>query len=120
MAWRLPQVFSAGQRTHQSRMVQKKIERNITIASPQRAVDAVANALRTVGMRGKPIKSVVAAKDATDGNILPDYQAYVALAWLKALRVVDQRGRRAGYTLVPEKNIESTVTAAWPELPEWR
>ena len=32
----------------------------------------------------------------------------------------EQHGRRSGYTLVPEKQIDSTITAAWPELAEWR
>ena len=59
-------------------------------------------------------------KDPTDGSRLADYQAYVALAWLSLFGIVEQHGRKAGYTLVTDKPIESTITVAWPDLAEWK
>jgi len=42
----------------------------------------------------------------------------VALAWLKHLGIAKQHGRKSGYTLVPDKQVDSITTAAWAELKE--
>jgi hypothetical protein len=100
----------------------KKDRKEYNHRAPRQAVDAVAVAVRQVGAKGKLFNgdALLPLKDPSNGAAVPDYQAYVALAWLKHLGVVEQRGRRAGYTLVPSKHIESTMTTAWPELAEWR
>jgi len=36
------------------------------------------------------------------------------------IQIVEQHGRKSGYTLVRDKQIDSIITTAWPELPEWR
>jgi len=35
-----------------------------------------------------------------------------ALAWLKALHIVQQHGRKSGYSLVPDKQMDSITAAA--------
>ncbi len=78
--------------------------------------------VRQVGARGRRFNgdALLPAKDPGNGAAVPDYQVYVAMAWLKHLGVLEQRGRRAGYTVVPDKQIDSEITAAWPVLEEWR
>jgi len=100
----------------------KKERKEYNHRAPRQAVDAVAAVVRQIGAKGKLFNgdALLPLKDQSNGAAVPDYQAYVALAWLKHLGVVEQRGRRAGYTLAPSKQIDSAITAAWPELGEWR
>jgi hypothetical protein len=100
----------------------KKERKEYNHRAPRHAVDAVAAAVRHVGAKGRFFNgdALLPLKDPSGGGAIPDYQAYVALAWLKHLGAVEQRGRRAGYTLDPSKQIDSAITAAWPELAEWR
>jgi hypothetical protein len=100
----------------------KKDRKEYNHRAPRQAIDAVAVAVRLAGAKGKLFNgdALLPLKDPSSGAAVPDYQAYVALAWLKHLGVVEQRGRRAGYTLVPSKQIDSTITAAWPDLAQWR
>lgn len=100
----------------------KKDRKEYNHRAARRAIDAVTAAVRQIGAKGRMFTGdkLLPLKDATDGSRIADYQAYVALAWLKHLGIVDQHGRKSGYTLVSDKQIESIVTAAWPELAEWR
>lgn len=100
----------------------KKDRKEYNHRAPRQAVDAVGFAVRQIGAKGKLFngEALLPLKDPTDGAAVPGYQAYVALAWLRHLGLVEQRGRRGGYTLAREKQIDSTITAAWPILPEWR
>jgi hypothetical protein len=100
----------------------KKDRKEYNHRAPRFAIDAVVAAIRQVGGKGKLFNgdALLPLKNPTDGSDVPDYQGYVALAWLRQLGIVEQRGRRAGYTLASEKQIDSTITTAWPELVEWR
>jgi len=100
----------------------KKDRKEYNHRAPRGAVDAAAAAVRQIGAKGKMFNGdmLLPLKDPTTGSAVPDYQAYVALAWLKHLGVVEQHGRRSGYSLIPEKQIDSAITVAWPELSEWR
>ena len=100
----------------------KKDRKEYNHRASRDAVDAVAASIRQVGMKGKLFKgdALLQLESPTDGSHIPNYQVYVALAWLRRLGVVKQHGLRAGYTVALEKQINSTITAAWPELPEWR
>jgi hypothetical protein len=105
-------------KTGWSKMDQKEYNHRASRA----VINAVAGAIRQIGAQGRLFHgdAMLPLKDPTDGSLIPDYQAYVALAWLKDLALVEQHGRRAGYTLAHEKQIDSTITAAWRDLPEWR
>lgn len=100
----------------------KKDRKEYNHRAPRRAIDAVSAAVRQLGGNRRMFTGdkLLPLKDPTGGSRLADYQAYVALAWLKHLGIIEQHGRKTGYTLVPEKQIDSIITAAWPELPEWR
>jgi hypothetical protein len=56
-------------------------------------------------------------KNAQDGGEVPSYQAYVALAWLKALGLVKPHGRR-GYSANSAANLCESVSTAWMRLSE--
>jgi hypothetical protein len=100
----------------------KKERKEYNHRAPRDAINAAAASIRQVGAKGKLFNgdALLPLKNPTNGTVVPDYQAYVALAWLKHLGIVEQRGRRAGYTLIPSKQIDSAITTAWPELSEWR
>lgn len=100
----------------------KKERKEYNHRASRSAVDAVAAAVRQVGARGRLFTGdkLLPLKNPTDGSRIADYQAYVALAWLKELAVVKQTGRKAGYILSPDKQVDSMITAAWPELAEWQ
>jgi len=44
----------------------------------------------------------------------------VALPSPPHLGIVKQHGRKSGYSLVPEMQIDSITTAAWAELTQWQ
>jgi hypothetical protein len=54
---------------------------------------------------------------AEDGSEVPDYQAYVSLAWLRQIGVVKQNGRQ-GYTVSDPDDLPQNVDAAWANLPD--
>jgi hypothetical protein len=89
--------------------------------APRRAVIATAIAIRHAGAKGKLFNgdALLPLKDPGEGSMLPSYQAYVALAWLKHLGIVEQHGHRGGYTAATGKETDNTIATAWPELPEW-
>ncbi len=90
--------------------------------APLAAVRATVAAAQRIGAKGKLFNGgeLLPLRDTATGAEIPDYQGYVALAWLAQLGVVKQHGRRSGYTLGRREGIEDTVAAAWAELPEWR
>jgi hypothetical protein len=89
--------------------------------APRAAVSAVGSALKKLGAKGRVFNGgdLLPLKNTEDSSAIPDYQAYVALAWMKELGVVKQRGRRAGYRLNGNAAIDGIVNAAWPTLAEW-
>ena len=54
---------------------------------------------------------------ADDGSEIPDYQAYVSLAWLRQIGAVEQNGRQ-GYTVKKPDELRGKIDAAWASLPE--
>jgi len=100
----------------------KKDRKKYSHRAPRRAIGAVAAAVRRISANGQLFTGdkLLPLHDAADGSPVADYQAYVALAWLKHLGIVKQHGRKSGYSLVPEKQIDSITTAAWAELDQWQ
>jgi len=99
----------------------KKEKRKYAHRAPQRVLQATSAAVRQVGSKGRSFTgdALLPLKDSDSGDTLPSYQVYVALAWMKQLGLVKSIGQRGGYTLAAEKNLDATLTAAWPELKEW-
>ena len=55
---------------------------------------------------------------SADGQAeLPGYQAYLSLAWFRALGLVEQKGRQ-GYTLKTAEPLAVQVEASWKTLEE--
>lgn len=52
-----------------------------------------------------------------DGSDVPDYQAYVSLAWFRQIGAVKQNGRQ-GYTVKRPSDLQGAIQAAWNELAE--
>ena len=89
--------------------------------APRAVVTATAAAVRRVGAGGAAFTgdSLMPVRNPADGSGLPEYQVYVALAWLKQLGLVAAIGQRGGYTLQAEKGMDAALSAAWPKLSEW-
>ena len=60
-------------------------------------------------------EAIIPLKDPTDNSDTPDYQAYLALAWLRSVGLVVQHGRR-GYTLPRSENLERDSDRRWIEM----
>jgi hypothetical protein len=90
--------------------------------APKVVVDAVAGAVKNLGVRARLFNgdALLPLKNGSNGGSVPDYQVYLALGWLKDLGVLQQRGRRGGYSWLRDKQIDSAITAAWPGLAEWQ
>ena len=85
--------------------------------SPKRVLTALVTAIMKAGSNGKrfAMESLIPLKDASDGSLLPDYQTYVCLAWLRSLGLVMQHGRQ-GYSLPKGTPIEQAAERAWTSL----
>ncbi len=86
--------------------------------APRRVIDALATAISKRGANGRNFTSddLFPLKDAATGEELPDYQAYVALAWFRMTQLVDQLGRR-GYLSKHSRVIEQVSSVNWGKLP---
>jgi len=90
--------------------------------APRRVVDALVEAVKLASAGGKVFTSndLFPLRDESVGNNFPDYQVYLALAWLRQLGLIESKGRRGAYTLQSDEPIESAVADAWRELEQWR
>lgn len=95
----------------------KKSREEYEHKAPKTAVFAVASALHRAGGAGRRITmdNVIPVHDETLNSSVPDYQVYVALAWLRDLRLVVQHGRQ-GYTLAANGNLQQSVGTSWDAL----
>ncbi len=87
--------------------------------APRRVVDLLAAAIaRKASRTGRfTTEELFPLKDPQDGAEVPSYQAYVALAWLKASGAVKQKGK-GGYTLKNALKILEDVASFWKQLQE--
>lgn len=79
---------------------------------------AEALAQRSKGGAIIPMDKVLPLK-LDDGSDIPDYQAYVSLAWLRHTGAVKQNGRQ-GYSIKKPNELITCVEAAWAQLVEVR
>src|SRR3972149_6531370 len=81
--------------------------------TPRRVLVALANAIARRSNNGKVFETdeLFPLKD-DDGSEFPGYQSYVALAWLRTLGLVEQRGRE-GYKVVSPATLGARVGEAW-------
>lgn len=85
--------------------------------APWRVVEGLAAALTRKGANGKLFTSedILPLSDPSDGSEVPSYQAYLALAWMRAEQLVVQHGRR-GYTVPSASKLPDTVSARFAAL----
>jgi len=50
------------------------------------------------------------------GNELPSYQAYLCLAWIVSVGILEKHGRQ-GYTVAAAGDLDAAVESAWQQLP---
>lgn len=85
--------------------------------APKRVVDLLASALVRTGANRRIFQAsdILRLADPDDGNEIPAYQVYLALAWLRSLGLVDQHGRK-GYSITKPKELVATADGAWHSL----
>ena len=59
---------------------------------------------------------ILPLKEVGTGSDVPTYQAYLCLAWLRAVRIVTQHGRQ-GYSLTKKNAVDVRVEECWRQLP---
>ncbi len=94
----------------------KKAKKEYEHKAPREVVDLLAERLVEVGTSGELFTTEdIFPLGRHDDSEIPSYQAYLALAWLRALGVLVQHGRQ-GYTLATTP-IKPLIEAAWAKLP---
>lgn len=113
-----PKFFRQGDQLCKVGWSKKEREEYIHKA-PYTSVIATANSIQKAA-NGKKVFSaekffpVLSADEQAE---LPGYQAYLSLAWFRALGLVDQKGRQ-GYTLKTAEPLAGQVEASWKTLGE--
>jgi hypothetical protein len=85
--------------------------------APRGVLQALVQALIHVGSGGErfTVDGMLPLKDTTSGSEIPDYQAYLTLAWLRNVDLVTQHGRQ-GYSLPQGKYLERECERLWDQL----
>ena len=96
----------------------KKEKEEYEHKAPRRVLVALANAIARRSNNGKVFETdeIFPLKD-DDGSEFPGYQSYVALAWLRTVGLVEQRGRE-GYKVVSPATLGARVGEAWKSISE--
>jgi hypothetical protein len=97
----------------------KQERREYEHSAPEHAIHSLAAAVTKQSRNGRifTAKNLFPLRDPSDDSELPTYKAYVALAWLKQVRLVQQRGR-SGYSAKKSVDFPAAVAKAWRDLPE--
>lgn len=96
----------------------KRLREEYTHKAPKAAVFATAAAINEAGAGRKRVvmEQIVPIRDLHGSSIVPDYQAYITLAWLRKLNFVVQHGRQ-GYTLANGSLNDEPVEKLWNSVP---
>lgn len=95
----------------------KKERKEYEHRMPRGVLDALVTAMRAKGTDGRvfSMEDLLPLSDA-EGNPIPSYQAYVALALLRHSALVDQHGR-SGYSIAKPGQLSDSVDSLWRNLP---
>lgn len=93
----------------------KKDQAEYQHKAPKQAVDALMSALADVGPDEFSMETLLPILNE-QGEEVPSYQAYLGLAWLRSWGAV-RRENRGGYSVQPERLLESELLAQWQALP---
>ncbi|HEX8520908.1 MAG TPA: hypothetical protein VF669_01545 [Tepidisphaeraceae bacterium] len=86
--------------------------------APKAALVALTSALGEAGKgRRRFVVEDLLPLKSENGTEIPDYQAYVCLAWVRAAGLVQQHGRK-GYTLSSRDNFATGIEHLWEKLPQ--
>ena len=85
----------------------------------RRVVDSVARAITTIAAKRRrfQVQDLEKAQRANNNVEIPNYQLYVALAWLRWAGLVVQHGRQ-GYSLPVPARFLDDLNTAWAQLAE--
>jgi hypothetical protein len=83
-----------------------------------KVLNLLAGAITNASTKGKrfTMERLLPLVNSHDGNRIPDYQAYIGLAWLRQQGLLVQHGRK-GYSLATKDPLESGVNTLWAKLP---
>lgn len=86
--------------------------------SPKEILLLLTAAVSKIGTNGRrfSMEKILPLVNPADNGHVPDYQAYLCLAWLKALGFLTQHGRQ-GYSLTTRAPIEPLIETHWAALP---
>lgn len=87
--------------------------------APYGVLKALTAAVVEAGKEGRVFSTdqVLPIHDQNDGSEIPNYQAYVCIAWLKQTRLIDQHGRQ-GYSIPRLEEFQNAVGSIWQTLPK--
>jgi hypothetical protein len=86
--------------------------------APRDVVLAVAQSLRENAPNGEILSTekFLPSEQKESGEEIPAYQAYVCLAWLRSIGLIDQNGRQ-GYSLSNAASLFQQIDDEWNRLP---
>jgi hypothetical protein len=86
--------------------------------APRSAISTVAKAIAEAAKNRKRIvmEKLIPFHDPVSGVTLPDYQAYIVLAWLRSTALVIQHGRQ-GYTVANGLLNDGVIERLWDSIP---
>ncbi len=86
--------------------------------SPREVLLLLISAVSKVGKNGRrfSMDKILPLINPADNSRVPDYQAYLCLAWLKVLGFLTQHGRQ-GYSQTTRAPIEPLIESHWAALP---
>ncbi len=86
--------------------------------APYRVVTLLVDGLLAAGKDGKlfTTEELLPLKEANGNGEVPDYQAYLCLAWLRTASLVEGVGRQ-GYRITSPDRLKESAEKLWQELP---
>jgi hypothetical protein len=116
---RYPRFFRAGEQLVKVGWSKKDSKEYIHRAG-RSVLDALAARVAQKGQNGKlfTAEALQPLVDPATSQEWPTYQVYVALAWLKQVGLLEQKGR-VGYRARVRSRVTDAVDSAWNELREF-
>jgi hypothetical protein len=96
----------------------KKARAEYEHKAPRAVISAMVQIIAEAGRNRKRfvMEKLMPFHDPTSGVPLPDYQAYIVLAWLRSVGIVIQHGRQ-GYTLSNGSLNDEVIEKLWNSIP---
>ncbi len=87
--------------------------------APRSVLQSLGAAMAKLGSDGRIFSTdqLLPLQDQTDGTDIPNYQAYVGIAFLKQAGLIDQHGRQ-GYSISRLSDFADSIESVWRKLPQ--